>query len=78
MEVPRGRIGAVAVGLRHSHNTRSQPICDLGHSLWQRQILNPLNKVRNRTHILMDTGRVFNPLSPHGNSSLGLCCPAEK
>ena len=28
-------------------------ICDLHHSLWQRWILNPLNKARDQTHILM-------------------------
>ena len=33
------------------------PSCpfDLHHSLWQRQILNPLSDARDRTHILMDT-----------------------
>ena len=30
-------------------------ICDLHHSSWQRWILNPLSKARDRTHILMDT-----------------------
>ena len=30
-------------------------ICDLHHSLWQCQILNPLSKARDQTHILMDT-----------------------
>ena len=29
--------------------------CDLYHSLWQRQILNPLSKARDGTRILMDT-----------------------
>ena len=29
-------------------------ICDLHHSLWQGQILNPLNEARDRTCVLMD------------------------
>ena len=29
-------------------------ICNLHHSLWQHQILNPLNEARDRTHVLMD------------------------
>ena len=41
-------------------------ICNLHHSLWQRQILNPLNEARGRTH--MDTSRVSNPLNHNGNS----------
>ena len=46
-------------------------ICDLHHRLWQHRILNPLNKARDRTPILMDPSRVLNPLSHHGNSE---CC----
>jgi len=34
-------------------------ICDLHHSSQQRQILNPLSKARNRTHILIDTSFEF-------------------
>ena len=33
-------------------------ICDLHYSLWQCQILNPLNKVMDRTCVLMDTNQV--------------------
>ena len=33
-------------------------ICSLHHSSWQRQILNPLSKARDKTHVLMDTNRV--------------------
>uniref|UniRef100_A0A8C3YD51 Vomeronasal type-1 receptor n=1 Tax=Catagonus wagneri TaxID=51154 RepID=A0A8C3YD51_9CETA len=33
-------------------------ICDLHHSSQQRQILNPLRKARDRTHILMDASWV--------------------
>ena len=53
MEVPRGRIGAVAASLCHS-NTRSkrhtlQGVCSKHYSSWQHQILNPLSKTRDRT-----------------------------
>ena len=30
-------------------------ICDLHHSSWQRQILNPLIEARDQTQVLMDT-----------------------
>ena len=47
----RDRIGAAAASLHHSHsNTRSSHVCDLHHGSWQRQILNPLSKARDRTH----------------------------
>ena len=58
-----------AASLRHSHcSVESKP------HLWptpccrQRWILNPLNKARDRTHILMDTSRVLNPLRHSRNS----------
>ena len=35
-------------------------ICDLYHSSWQRQILNPLSEDRDHACILMDTSRVLN------------------
>ena len=33
-------------------------VCELHHSSWQCQILNPLSKVRDRTCIFMDTSRI--------------------
>ena len=33
-------------------------ICDLCHSLWQCQVLNPLTEARDQTHILMDTSQI--------------------
>ena len=33
-------------------------ICDLHHSSWQRRILNPLSKARDRTRVLVDTSQV--------------------
>ena len=44
-------------------------ICDLHHSSWQRQILNPLSGARDQTCILMGTSWVLNPLSYNGNFS---------
>ena len=41
----RGGIGAVAAGLCQSRDF------ELHHSSWLRQILNPLSKARDRTHI---------------------------
>ena len=43
-------------------------ICDLHHSSWQCQILNPLSQARDRTRILMDPSQVHNLLSHSGNS----------
>ena len=45
-------------------------VCDLYHSSWQRWILNPLSKARDRTLIFMDTSWVHNSLSHNGNSSM--------
>ena len=33
-------------------------ICDLHHSSWQHQILNPLSEARDRTCVLTDASRV--------------------
>ena len=43
-------------------------ICDLCCSSRRCRIFNPLSEARDRTHILMDTGRVCNLLSHNGNS----------
>ena len=56
--------------LHHSHSKvgsepHLQPTC----SLRQCQILNPPSKVRGRICILMDTGKVLNPLSSHNRNS---------
>ena len=39
-------------------------------SLQQHQILNPLSRGRDRTHVVMDTSQVLNPLSHNGNPIL--------
>ena len=36
------------------------PICDLHHSSWQCQILNPLSEARDQTYILTDPSLVHN------------------
>ena len=43
-------------------------ICDLHYSLCQLQILNPLNKARDGTRILVDTSWGLNLLVHNGNS----------
>ena len=42
-------------------------VCNLHHSSWQRQILNPLSEARDQTHIFMDTSLILN-LHHSGNS----------
>jgi len=55
----RGRIGAVAAGLHHSHNNAgSSRICDLYQRSGQHWILNPLSDARDQTCVLMDTSQV--------------------
>ena len=51
----RGLIGTVAAGLCHSCRNGG---CDLHHSSWQRQILNPLSRARDRTRHLMVPGQI--------------------
>ena len=45
-------------------------ICNLHHSSWEHQILNPLSEARSQTHayILMETSLVHNSLRHSGNS----------
>ena len=66
----RGRIGAIAPHLCHSHSNISlSHVCDLHHSSQQCQILlNPLSEARDWTRILMDTIWVCLLLSHSGNS----------
>ena len=54
MEVPRLRVESELQLLATAMQDLSH-ICDLHHSSWQRQILNPLSKARDRIPILMDT-----------------------
>ena len=43
-------------------------VCNLHHSSWQCQILNPLGEARDQTCILMDSSQVLNPLSHNKHS----------
>ena len=55
----RGRIGAAAASLHHSHsNLGSKPHQQPTHSSRQCQILNPLSEAGDQTCILMDTSQV--------------------
>ena len=70
MEVPRLgvepelQLPAYATATAKPHLSH---ICDLHHSLWQHQILNPLSEARDRICILMDISQVCNMLSYNGN-----------
>ena len=69
----RGPIGIVAASLHHSHAMWDLSlVCDLHHSSWQCQILNPLSYARDQTCILMDINWVPNSLSHNGNSSVSV------
>ena len=55
----RGWIRDAAAGICHSHsNARSELCLWLHHSSWQRWILNPLSRARDRTHVLIDTSQI--------------------
>ena len=73
MEIPRLGVRLELQLPAYSHscgNTRSESYLQLHHSLWQLRVLNPLSEARDRTHILMDTSWVLNPLS-HNKNFLG-------
>ena len=58
----RGLIRATAAGLpTATAMPDASHICNLHHSSWQRQILNPQSKARDGTHILMDTRWIHLP-----------------
>ena len=67
----RDWIGTTAASLPHRHsNARSSDpssVCDLHHSSWQGQILNPWSEAGDRTGVLMDTR----------HSRFHFCCTTE-
>ena len=67
----RGWISAAAASLHHSHSNGWFVVHrDLHCNSGQHQIFNPLSKARDRTHSLMDTSQVLNPLSHRGTPLL--------
>ena len=59
--------------LCYSHsNTNLSHVDHLCHSLWQRQILNPLSEARDQTHILMVSSQVLNLPRHNGNSDFSI------
>ena len=67
----RGEIGAEAAGYTTATATHDMRcVCNLHHSSWQQQILNPLIKARDWTCILMDTSCVHSNLLSHSGNSL--------
>jgi len=55
----RGLMGAVAPAYaRATAMWDPSRVCDLHHSSWQHQILNPLSKSRDQTHNLMVPSRI--------------------
>ena len=72
MEVPRlgGELELQQPAYTTATATRDlRHICDLHHSSWQRQFLNPPSEARDRTWILRGTSQVLNPLSHNRNST---------
>ena len=73
MEVPSRGVELELQLLAYSTATATpEPscICDLCHSLWLRQILNPLSESRGQIHMPMETRRVLNPLSHNGKACI--------
>ena len=73
MDVPRQGVESELQLLAYATATAMPDvsgICDLHCRLQQCQILNPLSKARNQTHILMDTSQVLNLLIHNRNSWL--------
>ena len=61
MEVPRLGVGLELQLPAYTPATATRDlshVCDLHHSSRQCQILKPLSKARDRTHILMDTSQI--------------------
>ena len=61
MEVPRLGVELELQLLAYTTATATPGpglVLDPHHSSWQHQILNPLGKARNQTHVLIDTSQV--------------------
>ena len=51
----RVQIKAAAEAYTTAISTGAEPLCDLGHSLWQHLIFNSLSEVKDQTSILPET-----------------------
>ena len=61
MEVPRVGVELELYPLACATDTASTDlscVCDLHHSSWPRQILNPLSEARDRTSVLLDASQI--------------------
>ena len=61
MEVPRLGVESELLPMAFTTIAASPDlsrVCDLHHSSWQHQILNPLGEARGQTHNLLDASRV--------------------
>ena len=62
MEVPRlgvqSELQLLAYYTTATATRDLSPVCDLHHSSWQCQILNPLSEARDRTHNLMVSSQI--------------------
>jgi len=70
-------IRAESADLCHTHSsTRSEPshVCNLHHCSWQHWILNPLNEVRDRNCVLMDTSRLHDHWAMTGTPLFNFDC----
>ena len=63
----RGPTGAASVSLHHSHSNARPSMSATYTDRGKAGPFNPLSKARDRTCILMDTSRILNQLSHHGN-----------
>ena len=71
MEVPKPGVESKLHLLAYTTATAMQDlscICELHHSSWQGQILNPLSKARDQPRLLMDPSWTHHLLSHEGNS----------
>ena len=81
MEVPR--LGAELELQLPSYTTAAATrdpshVCNLHHSSWQCQTLNPLSKARDWTRVLMDTSCVHYWWATTGTSNRSLICPTAQ
>ena len=75
MEIPRLRVELELQLPAYTTDTAMRdPSCDLHHSSWQHQILNPLSKARDQTCIFMNTSQVRYCWATTGTPKIILHC----